>query len=104
MRPLACVRFIHTHGKIPHMQYRRNLNEIELPASLREEIEKMLKQKETAAEGHLMSQNKALLDYFREESVWAEQWLGGLQHEKNRDYEFANKVFRRIIEAVNANG
>jgi len=101
LRPLACIRHIHTHGKIPHMEYQRNLAEIALPDPVREEITRLLKEKETAAEAFPMPKNDTLLRYSRQESAWAEEWLGTLHKEKNRDYEHANRVFCRIIEMVN---
>lgn len=104
LRPLACIRYMYTKNAIPHMEYRRNLVEIDLPAGLRDEIHRLLKQKETAPEGFLLPKHERLLKYFREESVWAEQWLGSLRHEKNRDRALADDTFRRIITMVNADG
>lgn len=83
---------------------RNKLAEIELAAPVKEAIARLLKEKETAAEGFLMPKNEILLRYFREESAWAEEWLGTLHHDKNRDYEQANQVFRNIIEMVNSDG
>lgn len=102
LRPLACIRYIYTHNKIPYMEYQRNLAEIDLSTRIKKEIEALLKEKETAAEGFLIPRNEHLLRYFQETSAWAENWLGTLHHEKNRDYEQANKVFRNIIRMVNA--
>lgn len=104
LRPLACIRYIYTHGKIPHMEYQQNLEEIQLAAPVKEAIAQLLKEKENAAEGFLMPKNEILLRYFREESAWAEDWLGTLHHDKNKDYEQANQVFRNIIEMVNRDG
>lgn len=104
LRPLACIRYIHTHGKIPHMRYRYNLAEISLSEMIRGEIELLLTKKETAAEGCLMPRNNILLDFFHRETAWAEEWIGTLHHDKNRDYEQANQTFRRIIEMVNTSG
>ena len=104
LRPLACIRFIQTCGKIPHMEYEKNLKNIDLPASLKAVIADLLKEKESAAESYLVPQNKPLLQFFREEIAWAEQWLGTLRHNKNQDYEQANQAFRRIVEMVNNDG
>lgn len=101
LRPLACIRFIHTHGKIPHMNYQRNLAEISLTDDIHEQITLLLREKETAAEGFQLPQNKILLQYFREETAWAEDWLGGLRHEWKRDYAYADQVFRSILKMVN---
>ncbi len=100
LRPLACIRYIQTTGKIPYMEYRRNLAEIEVKPQVRQEIDRLLKEKENAVESHLITQNKILLGYFREESAWADQWLGSIKHEKLYDPERANKTFRDIIRQV----
>lgn len=104
LRPLACIRYIHTHGKIPHMEYQRNLAEISLPDDIHAEIVSLLLEKEKAAEGFHLPQNKILLRYFHQETAWAEDWLGSLNHKRNEDYEYANQTFRKIIEKVNTNG
>ncbi len=97
LRPLACIRYIQTTGRIPHMEYRRNLAEIEVKPQVRQEIDRLLQDKETAVESRLIPQNNILLGYFREESAWAEQWLGSIKHEKLNDPERANKTFREIV-------
>ena len=102
LRPLTCIRYIHTHGKIPHMRYQENLAAIPLPAVIREEIERLLEEKKTAVEAYPLPRNSVLLDYFHSETAWAEEWLGTLRHNKNRDYEQANQTFRRVVEMVNA--
>lgn len=104
LRPLACIRFIQAKGQIPYMEYRRNLAEIPLPSEVREQIGLLLKEKETADEGFQIPRNEILLDYFHGETAWAEDWLKGLHHEKNRDYTQADQTLRKIIEMVNGNG
>lgn len=104
LRPLACIRYIRIHGCIPYMEYQRNLVEIQVPPQVREQIALLLEEKKTAAEGHVIPQNRILLCYFQEEIAQAEEWLGNLHHEKNKDYERANQAFRDIIEMVNRNG
>jgi predicted nucleotidyltransferase len=100
LRPLACVRYIQTTGQIPHMEYRRNLDEIAVKPEVRAEIEALLREKETAAEGHRIPANRILLEYFNEETAWAEEWLGTVKHEKLNDPERANKTFREIVRWV----
>ena len=102
LRPLACIRYIHTHGKIPHMRYQENLAATPLPAVVREEIERLLEEKKTAVEAYPLPRNRVLLDYFRSETAWAEEWLGTLRQDKNRDYEQANQTFRRVVEMGSA--
>lgn len=97
LRPLAAVRYIYETGEIPHMAYRDNLAAITVGEEVRREIDLLLKAKETAAEGFLLPQNRILLEYFRREAAWAEQWLAG-------QYPLADQAFRNILEMVNDNG
>ncbi len=46
LRPLACVRFMWECEKIPHMEYRRNLESIFVPDAVRAEINSLLTRKE----------------------------------------------------------
>lgn len=103
MRPLACVRFIREHGEIPFMEYQRNLNLITVPDDIRDEIGRLMAQKELSLEGDLVPQNRTLIHYFTDEIAQAEEWLKTVSHEKNRDYAKADGCFRTIIEMVNDN-
>jgi len=103
MRPLACIGFIEAHGSIPHMEYRKNLAEIDVSAAIRDRIELLMRQKETALEGDMIPQDKILVDFFRTECASVENRLSALHHEKNRNYEQADKAFREILEMVRPN-
>lgn len=104
LRPLACIRFIGLTGEIPFMEYQKNLDIIMPGGAVKDEIEKLLKEKKTAPEGFLMPQNPVLLQYFKEECKWAEKRLSTWKHEKNRDTEKANRTFRQIIDMVYSDG
>ena len=104
MRPLACVRFIETRGIIPHMEYRKNLAEIDMPATILERIEFLMRQKETALEGDMIPHDKILVGYFKAECARAENRLSALRHEKNVNYEQADEAFREILEMAYPNG
>lgn len=100
LRPLACIRYIREHGEIPYMNYHENLSRITLGDPIREEISRLLAQKQLAKEGHPIPRNQILLSYFHDECEQAKNWLGSLKHEKNRDYEQANRTFRKLIEMM----
>jgi predicted nucleotidyltransferase len=103
MRPLACVRFIREHGKVPFMEYPRNLEVIQVPEDILEKIDALMARKNQAQESELVPLDTKLLDYFSREMAEAVGWLSTFQFEKNRDYEAANQCFREIILMVNAN-
>lgn len=104
LRPLACIRHVHAYRTIPHMDYLENMGELSLPDALRTQIRRLLHEKETAAESYPIARDELLLSYFRQEIAWTEKWLPTQKHEKNRDYESADRAFRDILGMVNGNG
>lgn len=102
LRPLACVRFIRERGEVPYMEYRQNLEAINVPDDIREEIARLLELKEQAKEAQLITRNRLLTDYFAREMSEAESWLSGAKHVRNPEYWRADQCFREIIEMVNA--
>ncbi|MDL2288904.1 nucleotidyltransferase domain-containing protein [Oscillospiraceae bacterium OttesenSCG-928-F05] len=82
MRPLACARFIREQGGVPFMEYRRNLEGIDVPARIRDELDMLMLKKARTDESELLAQNRILIDYFKQELDEAELWLKAARHEK----------------------
>jgi len=98
MRPLACVKFIEARGAIPHIEYRKNLAEIETPPAVLERIELLIRLKDAAPKARMVPRDEALIGHFAEEYARAESRLSAARHEKNRDIGLADKAFRDILE------
>ena len=98
LRPLANISYIEKYGKMPYMEYYRTIGEIDLDENVKEEISRISKVKETSDEGYTMARNETLLRYFADEIKRQDKRLPNVRFEKNRDYEYADVVFRTIIE------
>ena len=104
LRPLANLRFIEQHGKMPYMEYFRTLAEIEIEKTVSNEITSIAEIKKTVDESYVMPKNEILINYFSEEIAKHEERLKTAKFEKPRVHEQADAVFRQIIGMVWANG
>jgi len=104
LRPLANLTYVEQHGKQPHMDYFKTLAEIDMDESIASEITRLAKLKKVSDESLLVPKNKIITDYFASEINRYEKKLKSLTFEKNRDYNYADSVFRKIIEMAWNNG
>ena len=101
LRPLACLKYIRMFGKIPFMEYRKNLDKIDVNCEIMGIIDELLKQKQAANESQVIGENEILLRYFEEEIAISEKWLDGRKFDKCNKYDLADETFREIIGMVN---
>lgn len=98
LRPLANIKYIETLHRIPHMEYDKNLAEISVPEQVLAEIQKLKKIKERVEESYKIPPNQVLFDFFESEIQRIDAYLKNMEHKKYKDYEEADRVFRKIIE------
>jgi hypothetical protein len=85
------------------MDYFKTLAEIEVEKSVAGEIAQLSDLKKVSDESILIPKNKILMDYFATEINHFEEKLKLMTFKKNQDYEYADTVFRKIIEMVWSN-
>jgi len=98
LRPLANLAYIEQYGKQPHMDYFRTLAEIEKEASVAHEIFRLAELKKISDESLLVYKNKTIVNYFASEIIRFKEKLKTMVSNKNRNYDYADTVFIKIIE------
>jgi len=98
LRPIANLEYISQYKKMPPMEYDRTFKEIHVSALIREAVAELKALKLKSTEHHKIPQHKLLLDYFNTEMERFTKLLKKMEHQKNRDYEQVNAVFKDIIE------
>lgn len=98
LRPLANIKYIETFGRIPYMEYEKNLTEIRLPDQVLNEIQKLKEIKAGVGETYKIPANRILFEYFESEIRRIDGYLKSMKHQKYVEYEEADRVFRKIIE------
>ncbi len=73
LRPLACVRYIYEHKKMPNMNYFENLDKIQIDKEVLDEINKLYKLKISVDEKYKINKNDIIFDYFTKELNFFEQ-------------------------------
>lgn len=100
LRPLANLKFIQEYQEMPHMEYMKTLSEIAIKKEVYEEILKLLDIKKTSNESYTISQNKVLINYFKQEIENYTETIKKMGSKKNKDYENIDVIFRKIIEMI----
>lgn len=100
LRPIACILFIDKYKQVPFMEYRKNLEKIEVEDNVLLEINRLLEIKSDVCESYKIPKNKLLIDYFDTIVEQTEERLKNSKFEKNRDYDSVDIVFKEIIEMV----
>ncbi len=103
LRPLANVRYILEHNKMPYMEYFKTLDEINVSQDVKEEIKKLYELKVTVEEAYKIEPNEVLIEYFKKEIEFFEIELKNIKFNKSVDYDKIDKAFREIIERVWSN-
>ena len=98
LRPIVNLNYIAQHGKMPYMEYVRTLAESDTSLEIRMAIDELLSIKLASTEHHKIPKNQLLVDYFKTEIDKFEESMKSIKHDKNRDYERVDAVFRKIIE------
>jgi len=100
LRPLANLAYVEQHRKQPHMDYFRTMAEIHIDKTVADEIANLAELKKTSDESLVIQKNTVIIDYFSTEIGRYKENLKSMTFKKNRDYEYADTVFRKIIEMV----
>ena len=98
LRPLANLAYIEQHRKQPPMNYFNTLAEIKLDTAISDEIARLAEMKESAEESVKIPENKIMTGYFAASIYNYEEKLRAMTYVKNRNYEYADTMFRKIIE------
>jgi len=98
LRPIANLEYIRQYKKMPPMEYDRTFQEIHVPAPIQEAVAKLKELKLASTEHHKIPRHELLLSYFNSEMERFNKLLKEMSHQKNKDYELVNTVFRDIIE------
>jgi predicted nucleotidyltransferase len=100
LRPVANLNYIYQHGGMPYMEYDRTLAETETAPQILEAIQALKADKAVSDEGHRIKRHEPLITYFQQEIDFFTGRLKTMKHEKNRDYERVDAVFKEIIERM----
>ena len=98
LRPIINLNFIWQYKKMPHMEFDKNLEEASPPQEICFAIKELKEQKLAMREHDKIPRHRLLASYFEEECQKFERRLKEMKHEKNRDYDAVDKVFRSIVE------
>jgi len=104
LRPLANVRYIEKFGVMSPMEYHKTLSAIDLDDEVCAEIGRLLEIKKSAVEAELIEHNEILVSYFKREIDYYTARVKEMKFEPIRDLEFADEVFREILELMWDNG
>jgi len=104
LRPLANLQYIRQYKKMPPMEYEKTLLAIGIPAHITMAINEMLAIKRKSSEWHLIPRNEEIVTYMQSEVEFFTEYIKTIKHEKCRDYELVDAVFRDTIEKVWING
>lgn len=100
LRPIACILFIDKYKEIPFMEYKNNLEKIDVRDDVLAEIYRLLEIKPEVCESYKIPKNNLLIDYFDTVIEETEEKLKNIKFEKNRNYDNIDNVFKEIIEMV----
>ena len=100
LRPLACIRFIRKNNDIPHMNFVKNLDSIEMAKEVRVLTDELIKLKSSVNESETINLNPVLMNYIECEMLESRNWLSGQRFEKKGDFKKADETFRNILMLV----
>lgn len=100
LRPIANLNFIWQYRKMPHMEYFRTLEELDLNPEILQAINELTALKMASKEHDLVPRISLLVNYFEAEIAKFNSCINEISHEKNRNYEIVDDVFRGILEDV----
>ncbi len=100
LRPLANLRYIYEHKKMPYMEYFKTLDEIDIDEDVKREIIKLYDLKISVAESYIVEENRVLVDYFKREIEFFNNELKKMKYDKNRNTDKIDDVFRAIIDRM----
>ena len=98
LRPLLACEWIENFSSMPPTEYALLMNESKaLSGSLKEQVNNFLKQKATAAEGHLVELEESLILWMKQQISHYEKVLPGLKPQSKAGWEPLNKLMRDFV-------
>lgn len=100
LRPIACILYVDKYCEIPYMEYQKNLDKIDVPSDVLNEINNLLTLKATVNESYKIPKNDLLVNYFETVLEATEEKLKTKKNNTCKDYANVDIAFRKILELV----